>query len=284
MLSHLGMSARPSRRAAVAAAAGAVAAVLAAGCSSGSGLHESAGLSPGQAITLAGQQAQRVNSAAYTLSVRVSGGTSAAIAGRVQMRIRPSVLMNLDVTSMTSAGHSVPGGMQEIVTGKTLYLKLAALQREVGKPWLAIPFAQMQHITGINLGQVIQQAQANNPLVQTQMLAVSKNVKVAGTQSIDGVATTEYTGSYPVSAGLARLPASLRSMAQRQMRQFGITTMTFRVWIDGQHMTRKLIAHATGTSEQMTVETQVTSINQTTRISAPPHGQVATIPTSALNG
>lgn len=284
MLSPLGMSARPSRPAAVAAAAGAVAVVLAAGCSSGSGLPAAGGLSPGRAITLAAQQAQRVNSAAYTLSVRVSGATSAAIQGHVVMRIRPSVQMNLDVTSLTSAGHSVPGGMQEIVTGKTLYLKLAALQREVGKPWLAIPFAQMQHISGINLSQMIQQAQANNPLVQTRMLAVSKNVKVAGTQSIDGVATTEYTGSYPVSAGLDRLPASLRGMAQRQMQQLGITDMTFRVWIDGQHMTRKLVAHATGSSEQMTVQTQITGVNQATGISAPPHGQVATIPTSALNG
>lgn len=284
MLSPLGMSARPARRAAVAAAVGAVAAVLAAGCSSGSGLQASAGLSPSRAITLAAQQAQRVNSASYTLNVHVSGASSAAIASRVQMRIRPSVLMNVDVTSLTSAGHSVPGGMQEIVTGKTLYLKLAALQREVGKPWLAIPFAQMQRITGINLGQVIQQAQANNPLVQTQMLAVSKDVKVAGTQTIDGVATTEYTGSYPISAGLARVPASLRHMAQQQMRQFGVTAMTFRVWIDGQHMTRKLVAHANGTSEQLTVETQITSINRTPRISVPPRDQVATVPTSALNG
>ena len=284
MLSHLGMSARPSRRAAVAAAAGAVAAVLAAGCSSGSGLQAPAGLSAARAITLAGQQAQRVNSAAYTMNVHVSGAASAAIVGRVQMRLRPSLLMNLNVTSLTSAGHSVPGGMQEIVTGKTLYLKLATLQREVGKPWLAIPFAQMQRITGINLGQAIQQAQANNPLVQTQMLAVSKNVKVAGTQSIDGVATTEYTGSYPISAGLARLPAGLRSIAEQQMRQLGITAMTFRVWIDGQHITRKLVAHANGTSEQLTVDTQVTSINRTPTISAPPKGQVATVPSSALNG
>ncbi|HEY3956161.1 MAG TPA: hypothetical protein VGM53_22560 [Streptosporangiaceae bacterium] len=290
MLSQLGISTRPTRRAAVAAAAGAVAAVLAAGCSAGSGLgpgasHQAAGgLSPTRAITLAAQQAQRVNSASYALSVRLSGATSAAIVSRVQMRIRPSVAMNLDVTSLSEGGHNVPGGMQEIVNGKTLYLKLALLQHEFGKPWLAIPFSQIQQVTGLNLGQMIQQAQANNPLVQTQMLAVSKNVKAAGTQSIDGVATTEYTGSYPVSAGLAKLPASLRSMAEQQMRQLGITDMTFRVWIDGQHMTRKLVAHAAGTSEQMTVQAQVTGINQTATISTPPRSQVATIPTSKLKG
>jgi VCBS repeat-containing protein len=66
------------------------------------------------------------------------------------------------------------------------------------------------------------------------------------------------------------------------MRQLGITDMTFRVWIDGQHMTRKLVAHADGTSEQMTVQAQVTGINQTATISAPPRGEVATIPTSKL--
>jgi hypothetical protein len=286
MLSPLRISAYPSRRAAVAAAAGAAAAVLAAGCSAGSGSgHPAAtGLSAGRAITLAAQQAQRVNSASYTLSVRVSGATSAAIVSRVQMRVRPSVAMNLDVTSLSEGGHTVPGGMQEIVTGKMLYLKLAVLRHRLGKPWLAIPFTQMQQVTGLNLGQMIQQAQANNPLVQTRMLAVSKDVKAAGTQTIDGIATTEYTGSYPVSAGLARLPASLRSMAQQQMRQLGITDVSFRVWIDGRHMTRKLVAHANGTAVQMTVEAQITGVNQTATISAPPRSQVATIPTSKLKG
>ena len=66
-----------------------------------------------------------------------------------------------------------------------------------------ISFAQLQLSTGINVGQLTQQVQSNNPLVQTQMLAAAKDVRAVGTQTIDGVRTTHYAGSYPVSAGLA---------------------------------------------------------------------------------
>lgn len=52
--------------------------------------------------------------------------------------------------------------------------------------------------------------QGNNPLAQTQMLAAAKDVRTVGTQEVDGVQTTHYTGSYPPSAGLAKLSACRR--------------------------------------------------------------------------
>jgi hypothetical protein len=109
-------------------------------------------------------------------------------------------------------------------------------------------------------------------------------VRKVGTATVDGVPTTEYTGSYPVSAGLAKLPASARAKLAPQLRAMGLTTQTFKIWLDSQQQVRKVITSDQGTSEQVTSTVQVTSINQPVRVSLPPAAQTATVPASALGG
>jgi hypothetical protein len=274
----------PSRlKVTVTSAAGVAAVLLAAGC--GGGTHPAAqGLSPIQAITLAANQARQVNSFASTLSVTMSGSLSGTMAGTMRIRNRPSLFADADFGTLDFGGQSLPGGMHEILTNHDIYLGMAVLSQRLHKPWVKISFAQLQQGTGVNLGQLTQQVQSNNPLVQTQMLAGAKDVRKVGTQTIDGVSTTHYTGSYPVSAGLAKLPASLRAVEEKGLRMLGIKTVHFNVWIDGQHQTRKIVATETGGIENITVALHVTGINQPVSVTLPPASQVATIPASALQG
>ena len=277
------MPSRPNK-VIVTCAAGAAAILLAAGCGSG-GTHPGAqALSPRQAITLAADHASQVDSFRSTLSVAMSGTASGTIAGTMQLRNRPSRLVDADFSTFDVGSQNLPGGMQEIVTDRSIYLKMALLAQELHKPWVKISFSQLQQGTGINLSQLTQQVQSNNPLVQTRMLTAAKDVRTAGTQTIGGVRTTHYTGSYPISAGLARLPASERAVAQRGLRTLGLKTVRFNVWIDGQHQTRKIVVTETGGVETVKVTMQVTSINQPVSVTLPPASQVATIPASALQG
>jgi hypothetical protein len=276
------MPSRPNKVIVTCAAGAAV--LLAAGCGSG-GLHTAAqALSAQQAITLAANQAKRLDSFGSTVSIAMSGTVSGTIAGTVHLRTRPSRLADADFSTFDVGGQNVPGGMHEIVTTRSIYLKMALLAQELHKPWVKIPFSQLQHGSGINVSQLTQQVQSNNPLVQTQMLTAAKHVRAVGTQTIDGVRTTHYTGSYPLSAGLARLPASERAVAQRGLGTLGIKTARFNVWIDGQHQTRKIVVTETGGVETVKVTMQVTSINQPVSVALPPASQVATIPASALQG
>jgi len=71
--------------------------------------------------------------------------------------------------------------------------------------------------------------------VQTQMLVSAKNVRAVGTETIGGVKTTHYTGSYPLAAGLARLPASMRAAARQALQGQANQVIGFSVWIDAQH-------------------------------------------------
>jgi hypothetical protein len=290
MLSPLAVSTRPTRRAAAATAAGGLAVLLAAGCSSGqltvggSGHPAAGGLSPAQAITLAAHQAQQVNSFAGTLSVKMSGRTTGTVSGTMQMRQRPSLLADVNFSTLDIAGHNMAGGAQEIISSRAMYMKMPALQAELGKPWLRMTFSELKGASGVNLGQLIQQTESDSPLLQTQMLAAAKNVKVAGTQTIDGVKTTEYTGSYPMSAALAKLPASVRGQVQQHLQSMSLTSAQFRVWIDAQHQTRKVIVIEHGGAQQMTMNALVTGINQPVKVALPPASQVKTIPASALGG
>ncbi len=266
-------------------AAGAAAALLAAGCTSSSSAHPAANaLSPIQAMSLAAHQAKTISSFVSTLSVTMSGALSGTMAGTMQIRSRPSLLADADFSTISFAGQNLPGGMQEILTNRTMYLKMALLSQQLHKPWAAIPFAALQKGTGVSLGQLTQQVQSNNPLVQTQMLAAAKNVRTVGTQIIGGVKTTHYTGSYPVAAGIAKLPSSLRAAESKGLQALGIRVVEFNAWIDAQHQIRKIVIHENGSTERMTVTLQVTSINQPVSVSLPPASQVATIPASALQG
>jgi hypothetical protein len=277
------MPSRPNK-VIVTCAAGAAATLLAAGCGSGGTHPATQALSPRQAITLAANHASQVNSFGSVMSVTMSGTVNGTMAGTMHIRSRPTRLVDADFSKFDVGGQNLPGGMHEIVTDRAIYLKMALLAQELHKPWVKISFSQLQQSAGINLSQLTQQVQSNNPLVQTRMLTAAKDVRAVGTQTIDGVSTTHYAGSYPISAGLAKLPASVRALAEKGLRTLGTKTVRFNVWIDGQHQTRKIMVTEAGSAETTKVTMQVTSINQPVSVTLPPASQVATIPASALQG
>jgi hypothetical protein len=110
------------------------------------------------------------------------------------------------------------------------------------------------------------------------MFAASTNVHEVGHQVINGVPATEYTGTYHISEGLARLSPSLRRMMQPALAQMGMTTSQFTIWVDGQHQVRKLVQTESGNGTSITTTMLVTSINQPLHIQLPPANQVAGMP------
>jgi hypothetical protein len=286
VMRNSGGAGRAARKLAAVAVAGTAAALLAAGCSpgrpSGQGSAGS-GISPAQAITLAAQQARHATSFSSSWSIKMSGIASATIAATMEMRTRP-LFVDMDVSILNAGAGSVPGGFMEIVTGHTLYLSSPGLAQRFGKPWVKVSFPEVRQRTGISFAQITQQIQEANPLVQTEMLARARNVRVVGHQVIDGVPTTHYTGTTTAAAELASVPSSMRASVRKAMHRLGVTSVQFSVWIDAQHQARKITVYEKGTLEQATVTFTVTGINQPVAVAPPPASQVATVPASALNG
>ncbi len=287
---------RGARWGAVAVAAGALAV---AGCSSSgtkstassngspsasaSASSGTATLTAAQAIEQAASHAQKATSYAADVSERMTGTAAVTFSGTLQEETEPSPLAVANFSSVTAQGQQLQGGIQEILNSSGIYLKLAELAKQTGKPWVEIPASAISKVSGASFSQLLQNGNSD-PLTQTQMLSSSTNVKKVGTATINGVPTTEYTGTYPISAGLAKLPAASRSKIASQLKTMGLTTEQFTVWLDGQQQVRKIVTSAKGSSEQVAATIVVTSVNQPVNASVPPASQTTTIPASELGG
>lgn len=256
-----------------------------ASASASSGGTSSAGgsLTAVQAIKDAAQHAQKATSYAADVTVQTSGTASSTISGTLKQQTMPSPLAVADFPSVTVQGQQVQGGMEEIINSGGIYLKLAELSKQTGKPWIKIPGSDLSKLGGASLSQLLQNG-SNDPLVQAQMLASSTNVKKVGTATISGVPTTEYTGTYPITAGLAKLPSATRSKIASQLQAMGLTTEHFTVWLDDQQQVRKVVNSAKGTSERVASTVTVTSVNQPVTVTLPPASQTATVPANELGG
>jgi hypothetical protein len=282
----------PAIRPASVAAVCAAAAIAAAGCgSSGGGTGAASGGAGGatgagagshaasavQELTLAASAAQKVNSFAAHLTISSSGALATHLSGTLEEQVRPTLLAS-EKFSLQSQGTAVPGGMQTLLTGNAIYLKMSTLAKVIGKQWVKIPFSSLKKSTGISLAPLIHQLQGNNPLAQTQMLPAASDVHQVGTASIGGVSTTEYAGTLDIAKAMAKLAPSFRKLVGPALKATGITTANFKVWVDGQHQVRKLTETEGGGTTHFTTVMTIISVNQPVHITAPPASQVAGLP------
>ena len=283
------------RRAAAVALCAAALAVMA-GCSTGSGSssvpHGTTGpagttgttgtatkLTPLRAIRLAADESQRVNSIATTFSEQVGDPVIATVTATAQEQLRPALLADLNLHT-TASGRSE--SLHEIVSAKALYLQTPPGNPTV-RPWTEFPFSELGHGLGGSISSLLQSAQNSNPAQQTQLLTASKNAHVVGTEVVDGAETTHYRGTISAATALGRLkPAVRKGLAP--MLKLITGTIHFDVWIDAQHVMRRLVLVETVLGERVTVTVNVTAVNQPVQITLPPASQVGIMPASALGG
>lgn len=275
-----------------------IAAAALAGCGPGSGVAASgpssaAPVSPLNAVLLAAKTTGQVNSFTATMSIQLTLKPGAAstpgLSGDTQMtatlaeQLHPTLLAGIDIGSLTTAGTSLPGGLSEILTPTTVYVKWSYLtqQMHLTKPWVAIPLSAFNN-QGINLSQMMNQATSNGPLADSQLLASATSARRAGTGSIDGVPVTEYTGTIPLSSALSHLSGSLKTMVQQLLSTEGIDTENFTIWVDGNNILRKGAFTLAGTGLTENVVMTVTSINQPAAVTIPPASQTSPLPSGAL--
>jgi hypothetical protein len=268
------------------------AAVLAvAGCSAAGGTAKSgaaaksggtttATLTAADAVHLAAAQAQKATSFSATMSLRATGTGSSGMTmdGTMSGTTRPSLLVDANFPTVSASGLSI----SEILTSSALYIRMSPLSSLTGKPWAEVQLSGFK-VGGVSFGQLIQQAQGDSPLTQTQLLAGANDVHKAGRTTIDGVPVTEYTGSYSVQAALNQLHGASTAQLRQELVSEGFSTAGFQVWLDNQQQVRKLIVTEHSSKASVALSMVVTSINQPVSVQLPASAQVAVIPASALN-
>jgi len=100
---------------------------------------------------------------------------------------------------------------------------------------------------------------------------------------VDGVETTHYRGSVSAATALTSLKPSVRK-GLAPLLKLVTGQIHFDVWIDAQHVTRRLIERETVISQPVTVNVNVTAVNQPVQITLPPAGEVRILPKSQLGG
>jgi hypothetical protein len=287
------MRARTGSSRVYAAGAAAILASALAGCAAAGGgagpTSSSAAPSPLDAVRLASKTTSGASSFTGTMSVQAtakSGSTAQNVSFTATMaeQLHPSLLAQVNIGALRAAGSTLPAGLDEIVTPSTIYMKWPFLTQELHltKPWLGIPLSSLSKGTGINFSQLFSQATSSSPLSESQMLAGATKVRKVSTAIIGGVAVTEYTGTLSLDKGIQYLSGSVKAQVQKEIAAAGLTTATFTVWIDGQHIVRKAIVKENGTALTETITVTVDTLNQPVNITVPAAGQTSPLPSSAL--
>ncbi len=270
-----------SRRFAAGTAVGATLVLSLTGCLGDSGSGSAGGggaqLTAAQVLEKASQKTGQVDTykADFTMNVGTQQGAMNMHA-LGQFRLRPSLAFTMNVDKMSMGGQSMPiGAIQVVYLDKVIYMKSAQLSQATGgKPWIKMDLGKEAQQSGFNLDALMNQSQQINPAEQTKMLTASKDARQVGTETINGVKTTHYTGSITVAEAMAKLDAKTRAQLKKVYEEVGATKINFDLWADGQQLPRKLTTKVAipqgSTTNTIIYEDYGSPVN----VSAPPAGQV----------
>jgi len=159
--------------------------------------------------------------------------------------------------------------IQEIIDGQTIYVKLptALAQKLPGaKPWLKVNLQQVGTAAGVpGLSSLSGNPASSDPSQLLQYLrAVSGTITKVGSEQVGGVQTTHYRATINLDRVPNVLPASSRAAGRQAITALETASHTHQlpvdVWIDSQHLVRRLQMSFTSTSGGQTVKA-LTTIN-----------------------
>jgi hypothetical protein len=209
-----------------------------------------------------------------TMSMAMSAsGQQVDFKGNMACRLKPSKAMKLIMT-MRGIGQST-ARVTEIVTGDKLYMKMPELQARTGKPWVGIKRSDLHKESGADL-QSMQQSDQGDPALNTKLLTASKDVRQVGQETVGGVRTTHYKGTYSMTDALAKLSGDQRAQAQKSFAEAGFDKINFDMWVDGRQLPRRVtIATPSDAKVGMKMTLNYTAFNVPVSVTVPPKSQVA---------
>jgi hypothetical protein len=205
-----------------------------------------------------------------------------------------SAQMTIDLSSISAllggtAGPSDQWKGEAIVDGSNggfvEYMRLPALTKNLpnGKTWLKIDLQKLGKQQGVDFSQLLQTTGAQDPTQTLQLLQSIGDVKKVGTEQVNGVDTTEYSGTVDLKKFSAKYGAGFGKL----YKQLGTSTVPMQVWISSDGLVRKLHETLSGTiagAGRMDLDLTVTlsDFGASVSITPPPADQVADI--SQLQG
>jgi hypothetical protein len=257
-------------------AAGLGALLLAAGAV-GCGSEESPEMTPAAAVAKAAKNTEDITSLQYRMKGTVP--ESGRVEGEASMRLKPTIAMSMKMQAPEQAA----GETVEIrLVDKAMYLGGGAeMAKEMdGKRWLKFDLSGSDAAKDLDkMGSTSQAEQ--NPAAESTFLTGAKDVKKVGSEKVDGVETTHYTGTVT----LAELRASLkdskgetreqREKSIKQYEKLGVDKLTMDMWVDGEDHTKQFRMKGQADKGPMDMTITFLDYNKPVTVKAPPAGEVA---------
>ncbi|GLW10508.1 hypothetical protein Misp01_56360 [Microtetraspora sp. NBRC 13810] len=266
------------------AATGTAAALALTGCGSSSQPLGNVQLAAAEAIQQSAQQAAAVTS--YTVDA-VADFSGQEGNGKVQGRMvyqREPLAADVTLNTVNFAGRDLPGGVRAVLTGDTVYVNVEALKTLVGasKPWIKASVSDLDSSGQAQARDVLANIQQFDLAGAVKMATTSDDVKAVGTETVGGVETTHYSGTFPVNEALAQLDPEHRERAQADMGS--VKDMKFDLWADAQSLPRKITMSGKADGGSFDATMLFKGFNEPVQITAPPAAEVGELPRHTTTG
>ena len=151
----------------------------------------------------------------------------------------------------TMTNPQLPDGMHLLMSGTTEYVNMGAAGAKEfgGKHWLKMDFSKLGAV-GKALADSVNKSNSQDPATSVKLLTASGDVKRVGTEVVDGVSTTRYSGTVDLKK-LASSDPDLKTIAD-QAAKTGMTTEKVDMWVNDQNLPVKF--HETATTSQGAVD------------------------------
>ncbi|WP_030233944.1 MULTISPECIES: hypothetical protein [unclassified Streptomyces] len=257
--------------------AGLGALLLAAGAVS-CGSEQSPEMTPAAAVAKAAKNTEDITSIRYRMNGTVP--ESGKVEAEASMRLKPTIAMSMKVKA---SGQAATAGESEIrLVDKAMYIGGGAdMAKEMdGKSWMKFDLSGSE--AGKDLGRMGSTSQAEkNPAAESTFLTGAKDVKKVGSEKVDGVETTHYTGTVTLKdlrASLKDEKAATREQREKSIEQYeklGADKLTMDMWVDGEDHTKRF--RMKGDTDKGPLDMTITFVdyNKPVTIEAPPAKDVA---------
>jgi hypothetical protein len=262
---------------------GTASALVLTGCGSSSQQLGSVKLAAAEALQQSAQQAEAVTS--YTVDavadIKHPDKGAGKIQGRMVYQSQPQLAVDLNLDTVNFGGQNVPGGARAILTGDTAYVKLEALNTLVGatKPWIKASLTDLDGSGQAQAQDMLSRIQQFDLAAAVKMVTTSKDVKSVGVESVGGVDTTHYSGTFPVKEALSQLAPEEREQAGGNLGT--VKDMKFDLWADAQNLPRKITMSGAADGGSFDATMMFKGFNEPVQIAAPPADEVGELPKTA---
>ncbi|GGT27530.1 putative lipoprotein [Streptomyces chromofuscus] len=243
------------------------------GCAKGGdGTEASPEMAPAAAVAKAAKNTEDITSFRYTMTGKMP--EAGRIEAEAAMRIKPELAMSMKMEVLDQAAQ---GKVEIRLVDKVMYVGGGAeMAKEMdGKSWMKFDLSAMG--AGKDLDELGAASQAEqNPATASTFLTGAEDVKKVGTEKIDGVETTHYSGTVGLDdlrASLKDKDAEARKQNEKSIEQYekmGVETLTMDMWIDGEDHTKQFRMRGQADKGPLDMTIKFLDLNQPVTVQAPP--------------